>query len=148
MARFFIAGRAIDLPAIPVDPKSQTSQRDAWLFGQYLTLRLLAPTDGVRVHTNGRALNNRQASNPEGRWVALDDVIQTASELRGNRALPGVFTHVGTVVFPEQCIINLGVCSPLFHGDGGGFQAEYVSGVAFRFSQLTGMIWHHSFGNA
>jgi hypothetical protein len=147
MGRFFVGGVSIDLPAVPV-LKASTRDLDAWRLRQYVTVRLVAPVEGVRVHTNNKSLPKRKASAPEGAWVAIGDFVETSKEFVNSRALPGPFTHLAWAVLPEQCVVNVGLCGPLFGGAGGGFQAEYISGPPIQFTQAHGKHWHGSYGHA
>jgi hypothetical protein len=155
MARFFVAGRGIDLPAVPASPRSPSSDESAWELGLYVTVQLLSPVTGVRVHTNGRHYAGRPASASAGAWVALGDVVQTSTELASSRSLPVddpkrmvAFTHVNEAVLPAHCVVNVGLASAKFGGAGGGFQAEYVSGPAIQFAPLAEKRWHAQAGNA
>jgi hypothetical protein len=148
MPVFSVVGTLIDLPAIPVFPKASTRDNGAWLHGQYVTVKLTAPVEGIRVHTDGRHFPGRPASGGAGAWVALGDVIGTSTELVSNRSLPGVFTRVSEALLPSFCVTNVGVCSALFGGAGGGVQAEYVSGPPVSFHQLHGKYWHGSAAHA
>jgi len=155
MTIFNFAGRSIELAAALVAPKAETMDCNAWAMGQFATVRLLTPTEALRVHTQGRAYPGRAASASMGGWVALGDVIQTADALASSRSLPTAnpssataFTHVNSVVIPAGSVINIGVASDLFGGRGGGFQGEYVSGPALQFRPLTGKHWHNKYGSA
>lgn len=155
MARFFLGGRAIDLPAVPASPKSPSCDDTAWELGIYITVRLLSPVAGVRVHTDGRSYPGRAASNSAGAWVAIGDVVLTSGELASSRSLPAdnpkrmaAFTHTNEALLPAQCVVNVGLASAKFGGQGGGFQAEYVSGPSIRFVPLLGKYWHGHAGNA
>jgi hypothetical protein len=137
MARFLVSGQSIELPAIRV-ARGPTQCERAWMFGQYVTVRLISAVDGIRVHTNGRSFTGRVASGAQGAWVAIGDIIQPSEEFVGARALPGLFTHIAWTLIPEQCVINVGMSGPLFGAPGGGFQAEYVAGPAMTFNQAVG----------
>jgi hypothetical protein len=148
MNTFFVCGVPISLDAVQQD-RQGTEHEDAWLRGEYLTLRVTDDMrEGVRVHTNGKSFPGRSASSMAGRWIALEDIIDTSHALANSRALPGVFTHVAWVVIPSGCVINVGVASPLYGYSGGGVQAEYVSGPRFGFEQAEGKHWHGAVGNA
>ena len=43
----------------------------AWLNGEYVTLRLFALVEGVRVHTNARGFPERPGSAAAGKWMAI-----------------------------------------------------------------------------
>jgi len=155
MARFLVAGRAIDLPAIPVTRPAPSRDPSAWELGAYTTVQLVEPVDALRVHTDGRAYPGREASASAGAWLAIGDVVQTSSQLANSRSLPTddptsmiAFTHVSEVTVPENCILNIGFASAKFGGLGGGCQAEYVSGPAIRFTPLEGKRWHGRAGRA
>jgi len=155
MAKFFFGGTALELPAVAVWPKSQSRDPSAWMHGLYSTVRLLSPVDGIRVHTGGRAYPGRQASSEEGAWVALGDVIVSASAFASSRSLPTdnpsslvAFTRIAEVVLAPQCLINIGLASPKFGGTGGGAQAEYVSGPPLQFTPLGSKYWHNRVGHA
>jgi hypothetical protein len=53
MPLFSVVGTNTDLPAIPVFPKASTRDNDAWLHGQYVTVKLTPPL-GFGVHRDGR----------------------------------------------------------------------------------------------
>jgi hypothetical protein len=146
VAQFFIGGNWIELPA-ELARRAATRDIGAWRAAQYVTVRLLEPVEGVRVHTDGKAFLRRPASAAAGAWVAIGDAIGTASQFADTRSLPGPFTHVGWVVLPPGCIINIGVCSPLFGHTGGEFQAEYVSGRPMEFKQAHRKSWHSRSGS-
>ena len=155
MTAFAIAGRRIDLSAVPVTPRALSGDDSAWQGGDYVTVRLLAPAEALRVHTNGRAFPDREASASAGAWVAIGDVIQTSAQFANSRSLPTwhvnsttAFTHVNTATIPAGCVVNIGIASAKFGGQGGGFQAEYVSGPLFQFTPLTGKHWHGRAGSA
>jgi hypothetical protein len=147
VAQFFIGGNWIELPA-ELARRARTRDIGAWRAAQYVTVRLLEPVEGVRVHTDGKAFSRRPASAAGGAWVAIGDAIDTAAQFVATRSLPGPFTHVGWALLPPDCIVNVGVCSPLFGGMGGGFQAEYVSGPPIEFKQAQGKYWHSRTGRA
>jgi len=147
MARFFIGGQPIDLPAVQL-VRGSTRDTRAWMHGQYSTVRLLSSVEGVRVHTNGRSFPGREASHAIGAWIAIGDVIQSSQEFEDSRALPGSFTHLGWALIPEQAVINVGLSGPLFGACGGGFQAEHISGPLVRFNQARGKVWHAKQGSA
>ena len=155
MARFFFNGRPLDLPAVPVNPRSPSRDATAWEFGNYVTVRLLTPARGLRVHTAGKEFPGREASSSQGAWVALGDVIQTSSQLASSRSLPTddptsmtAFTHINEVTLPSNVVLNIGIAATKFGGHGGGFQAEYVSGPPLEFTSLEGKHWHGRAGSA
>jgi len=146
MSTFVVSGRTIDLQAV-AHPHIVTRRTNAWLQGGYVTVQLLAATEALRVHTGGRSFPGRPASNLEGAWYAIGDVIETSSQHVQSRALPGAFTQVATVTLPPGAIINIGFCSPLFVGFGGGAQAEHVGGPSVQFKPLPN-VWHSRAGRA
>lgn len=146
MPTFGLFGKWVDLPARSAT-KAPTSDSRAWLHGQYVTVQLTAAVEAVRVHTNGKSFADRPASNLRGRWFAIGDIIQTSREYQSSRSLPGTFTHVALVTLRPGCVINIGICSPLFGGAGGEFQAEHVSGPAAEIMPITNK-WHSRSGNA
>lgn len=148
MGLFVVSSSIINLPAFRVTPQAKTGDARAWQLGQYVTLRLFEPVDGIRVHTNGRSHPGRLPSAAAGAWIALGDVIQTSGDIVRSLALPGLFTHVGSALLPVNCTVNVGVCAPLFGYTGGGIQAEYVCGPAIQFTQIAGKYWHDMQGNA
>ena len=155
MAKFFVAGAAIELPAVPVWPKAASRDLGAWMLGAYSTVLLLSSVEGIRVHTDGRSYPGRPGSSEQGAWVALGDVIVASSEFASSRSLPTdnpksavAFTRTADVVLPPHCIVNIGLASPKFGGIGGGVQAEYVSGPPFQFRTLRGKVWHDRVGHA
>lgn len=149
MHRILVAGRTIELPALPLLPRSPSSDDSAWELGAYVTVRLTAPVEALRLHTDGKAFPGRPASQSSGAWVAIGDVIQTSSQIASTRALPTddpssatAFTHVNHAMLPVDCVLNIGIAGPKFGGYGGGFQAEYVSGPRIQFVPLKGKHWH------
>lgn len=155
MAKFFVAGTLIDLPAVPVWPRAGSRDPAAWMLNVYSTVMLLSPVEGIRAHTDGRSYPGREGSSEEGAWVALGDVIVGSSEFASSRSLPTAnpkslvaFTHTAEVLLPAQCVVNIGVASPMFGGLGGGVQAEYVSGPRLQFKTLRGKFWQDRVGNA
>lgn len=155
MAKFFFGGVVVDLPAVPIWPKSPSRDPSAWMHGDYSTVRLLSPVAGVRVHTGGRAYPGREASSEAGAWVALGDVIESSSAFASSRSLPTdnpsslvAFTRIAEVTLAPQIVINVGLASPKFGGSGGGAQGEYVSGPPLHFQPLRGKYWHNRVGNA
>jgi len=155
MAKYFFLGVVIELPAIPVSPKAQSRDDTAWLHGLFSTVMLLAPVEGVRVHTGGRSYPGRPGSSEQGAWVALDDVIMSAPDLANSRSLPTAnpqslvaMTRIAEVLLPVQCVLNIGLASAKFGGRGGGAQAEYVSGPPLQFAPLRDKYWHHRGGHA
>lgn len=147
MATFIVAGHAISLLAIRVDQKP-TSQADAWAKKEYVTVQLMGPVVGIRVHTGGRAFPNRPASGAQGAWVSIGDTILTSTEVVDRSALPGPFTHAAEATIRQGTIINVGVNGAVLAGKGGGIQAEYVSGPPIQFTQLTGKVWMSGAGHA
>ncbi|HUO79844.1 MAG TPA: hypothetical protein VMU00_06855 [Steroidobacteraceae bacterium] len=148
MPRFLVCGGTLELPAAFVLPRAPSSAPEAWTGGQWLTVRICEATPALRVHTAGRAFPGRPASHAAGAWVAIGDVIWTAAELASSRALPGAFTHTSDAEIAAGTVVNVGFASALFGGAGGGEQAEYVSGPAFRFRSLEGKRWHGRAGTA
>jgi len=153
MALFTVLGQSVDLPAVSLS-QWDTGDRSAWEQGKYLTVRVTAPCVALRVHTNARSFPGRPASHPEGTWLAIGDVVQTSIELASSRSLPtadptsmAAFTHVGEAHIPVGCILNVGLASAKFGGQGGGFQAEYVAGPKPSFQQVSN-IWHGRAGTA
>ncbi len=65
MARFFVSGVAIDLPAIRLE-RGSTRYLQAWVFQEYATVRLLSAVEESRVHTNGRSFPGREGSVASG----------------------------------------------------------------------------------
>jgi hypothetical protein len=159
MTTFFFDKTKIELPAVQISPPEATSYRDAWLHETHITIRLSAAVEGFRVHTNGvnfptgsqfgKMVAPRAASNAAGRWVFIGDgAISTSSEIVSIFSLPGPFSHVSKAVLPASCIVNLGLCKPLFGGAGGGIQVEYVGGPSIQFEQMKENVWHHAVGSA
>ena len=146
MATFSLFGKSIDLPARPAQ-RSATADSEAWLHKQYLTVRLTGSVDALRVHTDGKAFSGRSASHLRGRWFAVGDVIQTNREYQSSRSLPGPFTHVAWVNLKAGCLLNLGLCSPLFGGAGREFQVEYIGGPEPNIMP-TPHKWHFASGEA
>ncbi|MBS0393457.1 MAG: hypothetical protein JSR54_02465 [Proteobacteria bacterium] len=147
MVVLLVAGRVLELPG--AHPAASRDSRDprAWVGGEWLTVRLLAPLEALRVHTAGRAYPGRPASSEQGRWYALDDVIETSGELAASRSLPGAFTHTSVVRVPAGAVLNVGFASALFGGAGGGGQAEFLGGPTPSFVALRGKHWHGRAGH-
>jgi hypothetical protein len=159
MTTFLFGKTKIELPAVQISPSAGSSYRDAWLHEIHVTIRLLKSLEGFRVHTNGvsfptggqfgKMAASRSASNAVGRWVFIgDEAISTSSEIVSIFSLPGPFSHISKAVLPANCILNLGLCKPLFGGAGGGIQVEYVSGPSIQFEQMKENAWHNALGNA
>lgn len=159
MTTFFVGSTKVDLPGVQISPPAVSTEDSAWLHKTHITLRLSAPVEGFRVHTNGTAYPTglpfgnkvapRVGSSAKGRWVLIGDgAISTSSEIVSLFSLPGAFSHVSKAVIPANCLINVGICSPLWGGVGGGIQAEYVSGPPIHFDQMTDNAWHNTAGHA
>ena len=158
MTRFVFGNKSIDLPAATVRPVASSRDANAWWAGQYATVRLFQPIRGLRLHTSGRSYPDRPASNAEGSWILIGDVIQTSSQIAQSSSLPGklpqsmvAFTHVSDVSLAAGTVLNIGVASAKFSGEvggGGGFQAEHVSGPWPQFHVLAGNYWHGNAGAA
>jgi len=155
MPTFSMFGQSLDIPAIAQHPKAITRDESAWQGHCYLTIRLTAAMEALRVHTKGKDFPGRKASPEAGAWVLIGDVIQTSSELANSRSLPTnnphsmtAFTHVSEANLFAGCVLNIGIASAKFGGSGGGFQAEYVSGPPIQFKSLVDRHWHGRAGNA
>lgn len=74
--------------------------------------------------------------------------MTTSSEIVSTFSLPGPFSHVSQAIIPATCVVNVGLCKPLFGGAGGGIQVEYVSGPSIQFDQMKDNVWHNAMGNA
>jgi hypothetical protein len=155
VSTFHIGSTTVHLSGVQIVPVAKTLQEDAWLpEGMYITVRVSAPVEGIRVHTNGRSFplphgKIRPKSYPSGTWVLIGDkAISTSSEIVSSFSLPGVFTHIAKAVIPPCCLINVGVCSRLWGGRGGGIQVEYVNGPEIQFTQAKDKFWHSVAGNA
>jgi hypothetical protein len=114
-------------------PRARTKAADAWLFGEYRTLRLTRDVEAVRVHVGaGVAASAREmlstGAGSYGRWFAVGDVILTRSAYTASRALPAAFSKVDWCVLKAGSVVNVGRCNPLFGHSGGGEQVEFVSG--------------------
>jgi hypothetical protein len=115
--------------------RQPTSVPNAWLGGNYRTMRLVTDAEAVRVHVNaglGAARSSMLATGAgsTGRWFAVGDVILTRSDYTSSRALPSGFTQVDWCRIKAGSIVNIGRCSPLFGHIGGGEQIEWLSGPA------------------
>lgn len=155
MAEFAFLGKSLKLPAIAIRPRCKTSSMDAWAAGNYITVLLQQPVNGLRVHTKGRTYPDREASGEAGAWVLLGDVILSSSGLAQTRSLPTydpgsatAFTHVSEARMAVGTYLNIGLASALFAGAGGGFQGEFVRGPAIQFKPLTGKVWMNRAGLA
>ena len=120
-------------------------------------MRLNAPFEALRVHTQGRAYvaQGRPAANEAGRWLLIGDVIQAAGAIASSRSLKVddprsavAFTHTSGVELAPGTVLNIGFASALFSGRGGGAQAEWVGGPSARFKLLAGKHWHSGAGRA
>ena len=114
-------------------PRAHTSCAEAWLSGQYSTIRLAEDLEAVRVHVGaGVAASAREflstGAGSLGRWFAIGDVILTRSAYIASRALPAGFSKVDWCVLKAGSVVNVGQCHPLFGHGGGGEQVELVSG--------------------
>ena len=154
MPTFSLFGKSVELAAMPA-PVAWTRDRTAWLHHRYLTVRLTANTEALRVHTAGKSYPGREASNEAGAWLLIGDVIQSSSHLADSRALPTAspagftaFTHVSEAELRPGTILNIGLASAKFGCAGGGFQAEYVEGPPIVFKPLHGKHWHGAVGRA
>ena len=153
MTTFIVSGRKIQVTASFV-PRESTQQVDAWHKGEWISVRVDAPIEAIRVHTNGRTFSDtdvmweRLGSKATGAWAAIGDVILTSSQMVDASALPGVFIHVAAVIIPQNCIVNIGVNGATLMGRGGGVQAEYVKGPRFEISELKGKVWMDRAGRA
>src|SRR5215471_3925055 len=120
-----------DVSGTPL-PKAATSFASAWLGGNYSTIKLAADVDAVRVHVGGgmgASPRSHLASGAGsvGRWFAVGDVILTRSAYTNSRALPSAFSRVDWCRLRAGTVVNIGRCSPMFGGAGGGEQVEWVS---------------------
>lgn len=144
----------MDLQAVPV-AAAITCDKAAWLYERYITVRLTAPLEALRVHTAGRSFPGRDASAQAGAWILIGDVIHTSGNLASNRSLPTInprsmtaFTHTSEALLAPGTVLNIGIANAKFGGAGGGFQGEYVTGPAIVFMALSGKHWHGSEGHA
>ena len=154
MAAFTIHDQVIHLPAMLVQPTAESDEK-AWQGGIYLTIRLEKTITVLRVHTKGKSFPGRKGSDEEGRWLLIGDVIQTASEIADSRSLPttnprsmAAFTHTSEAVVAVGTVLNIGIASALFGGNGGGWQAQFVSGPPMVFRPFTNKHWIDFAGNA
>lgn len=153
MTAFSVAGRTITLPA-SLAPKSATDKLNAWLGGEWITVRLEAEIGGIRVHTDGREFSatdvmwERKASQEAGAWAAIGDTILTSRQMVDVYALPGVFTHAAQVRILPGCVVNIGICGIAELGMGGGTQAEHVAGPLFELSRMDDKVWVDRAGRA
>jgi hypothetical protein len=133
-------------------PRQPTSAPNAWLGGNYQTIRLVTDVEAVRVHVGAGVGASRRdglatGAGALGRWFAVGDVILTKSDYANSRALPSGFTKVDWCRLKAGTIVNTGQCSPLFGHLGGGEQVEWVSGP--RPEQMTTVgNWSEREGNA
>jgi hypothetical protein len=155
MSLFSYFGKSIELPASLVLVKATTRDNTAWLCGVYTTVRLVKKYYTLRVHTAGRAYEEREASAEMGAWVLLGDIIQTSAQLANSRSLPTynpnsmvAFTHTSEAILNVGTVLNIGLASAKFGGRGGDFQAEHVSGPSIQFKLLEGKHWHGKAGLA
>lgn len=147
MTAFRFGTTVIDLPATRVG-RRETSKVNAWLNGGYLTVKFDGEFEALRVHTKGKAFEDREASNEMGAWVVLGDLITTSMGLVSSRALPGDFTHVSVVMIYPRTVLNIGIAGAIAGwGMGGGEQGEYVGGPRLGFRPLDNK-WHHAAGLA
>jgi hypothetical protein len=133
-------------------PQAKTSCLEAWLGGQYTTIRLSEDVEAVRVHVGAGVAASAQAflstgAGSHGRWFAVGDVILTRSAYTASRALPAGFSKVDWCVLKAGSIVNVGRCHPLFGHRGGGEQVELVSGPAMERETVIGN-WSDKHGRA
>lgn len=128
-----------------------TKAFDAWLLGQYRTVRLERALPALRVHARGGI---GAAANPtlvgagtSGRWFAIGDVILQRAEYVASHALPATFTAQAEWLLPIGTILNVGVAGPLFRHPGGGLQAEWLSGLPPQEHSISGF-WLNRSGTA
>jgi hypothetical protein len=159
-----IPGTSTILPGVQTATRP-TAGPDAWL-GEYLTIELTGPMTAMRVHMNageGAATEPHLAlaAGPFGRWFAVGDFVQTYDDYRSTHSLPtypkgdgrpatglGHFTHYALCRLLPGTIVNVGRCSPLFGGSGGGEQVEYVAGPAPQIQPSTATSWSNVAGHA
>ena len=149
-----IFGEPVELAAT-LCATAPTRDPSAWLHHRHVTVRLTGRDHGLRVHTAGRGYAGRPASAEAGAWILLGDVIHSAGELARSRSLPApdpsgftAFTHVSEAVLEAGTVLNLGIASAKFGGDGGGIQAEYAGGPRIVFRPFTGQRWHGRWARA
>jgi hypothetical protein len=114
-------------------PQLPTSCPDAWLAGQYSTVRLVEDVAAVRVHVGAGVAASAKAflstgAGSLGRWFAVGDVILTRTAYTDSRALPAGFSKVDWCRLRAGSVVNVGWCHPLFGHGGGGEQVEWLSG--------------------
>jgi len=138
------------LPAMLLGLKP-TSCEASWAGPRY-TVQLLAPLQGVRVHSRAGAAASSKAhlafgSAMAGRWFAIGDIVLTREAYIAQHALPGGFTDQHEWLFPATTVLNVGIAGPLFGHSGGALQAEWLSGPAPQPRELRGY-WSDRHGNA
>src|ERR1051326_8952135 len=79
--------------------KQPTSAPNAWLGGNYQTIRLAADVDAVRVQISGGSGAARRDAAATvtatfGRWFAVGDVVLTESAYTNSRAQPSGASRV------------------------------------------------------
>ena len=82
MTRFQIGTRSLALEAHLVLPAA-ASDAASWAGGRWVTVKLSALLEALRVHTSGRAFlaQGRPASTEARRWLLIDDVIRASSRV-------------------------------------------------------------------
>ncbi len=159
MTRFVFGNKSIDLPAATVRPVASSRDANAWWAGQYATVRLFQPIRGLRLHTSGRSYPDRPASNAEGSWILIGDVIQTSSQIAQSRSLPGklpqsmvAFTHVGAMSrwLQEPCSTSEWPAqnSLAKSGVGEGLRPSTCLEPWPQFHVLAGNYWHGNAGSS
>lgn len=120
-----------DLTGAP-QRRAETSCADAWLGGQYATIRLSENVHAVRVQVSaGVAAPGRDrlatGAGIPGRWFAVGDIILTHSANTSART-PGGFSKIEWYVLKAGSVVNVGLRHPMFGHVDGGEQVELVSG--------------------
>ncbi len=146
---FALPGTTEELPAVLLS-LAPTSAQNAWR-GTWYTLRLISDVPAIRVHSmGGTAAAAREAlarSGRAGRWYAIGDVILTRQAYAAVHAIPGAFSQQDEWLLPVSTVLNVGRAGALFGHQGGGLQAEWISGPSPVSRPLRGY-WSGRTGNA
>ena len=122
---------SLTIPAQEVELRTTRDAR-AWAGG-YVTVELTGSVEAVRAHvgagTGATARDLGSSAGTLGRWYAIGDVVHTRRGFASVHSLPSSRTTKLTFfrMLPGT-VLNVGRCSPLFGGEGGGVQAEWLDG--------------------
>jgi hypothetical protein len=144
-----IPGTMIAIPAVEVERRPSRDEI-AWL-GSRITVRLTGYLEAARAHVGAgegaTARDFHSSAGTFGSWYAIGDTVQTRSEFRRSHSLPSASSTKMTFfrLLPGTTL-NIGRCSSIWGGTGGGGQAEWLEGplphVEFTFGALLDRLGH------